>query len=405
MPILDITLILVASAIFLLLQLRRVRKNLFWTATVTPLASIIGSGFLIVAPLLAEVVGKLAPLAMAAIAGVAIWIGSVIRFNIRHAEPLLNQADGDPHLQLMEQMSRVVLFAAYVISIAFYLRLMSSFVLEGFGYNVALWAQIMTTVILLAISAIGAWSGLAGLERMETVSVSIKLAIVVSLIIGLFHHNVVEGFQIDGVVADHLTIGEKLGMLAGMLLLVQGFETSRYLSNGYSAAIRARSMLLAQLLSSVMYVAFVALLLPLLHHLEQGRPDETSIIFLSSFAASILPLMLIVAAVMSQFSAAVADTVGSGGLMEEQTSGRISAAWTYLIVAALGILLVWTADIFEIVAIASRAFAAYYLLQTGISFVLRARKPTNGLKVLHLLSLTVLGAILLAVFFFALPVG
>jgi hypothetical protein len=115
--------------------------------------------------------------------------------------------------------------------------------------------------------------------------------------------------------------------------------------------------------------------------------------------------MLIVAAVMSQFSAAVADTVGSGGLMEEQTSGRISAAWTYLIVAALGILLVWTADIFEIVAIASRAFAAYYLLQTGISFVLRARKPTNGLKVLHLLSLTVLGAILLAVFFFALPVG
>ncbi len=405
MQILDITLILIASAIFLLLQLRRVRKNLFWHATVTPLASIIGSGFLIVGPLLAEVVGKLAPFAMAAIAAVAIWIGSVIRFNIRHAEPLLNQTGSDPSLKFIEQMSRVVLFAAYVISIAFYLRLMSSFVLEGFGYNMAFWPQIMTTAVLLSIAITGARSGLAGLEQLETVSVSVKLAIVGALLFGLLHHNVVEGFQIDGVVADHLTIGERLAMLAGMLLLVQGFETSRYLSSEYSGETRARSMLFAQVISSVIYVVFVALLLPLLHHLEQGKPDETSIIFLSSFAASILPLMLIVAAVMSQFSAAIADTAGSGGLVEEQSKGRISAASTYLIVAALGIVLVWTADIFEIVAIASRAFAAYYLLQTGISFIVRVRMPTNGLMMFHLLSLTALGALLLAVLVFALPVG
>lgn len=405
MQTLDIALILIAATFFLLLQLPRIRKNLFWHATVTPFASIIGSGFLIVAPLLAEVVGKLAPYAMAAIALIAIWIGAAIRFNIKYAEPLLGQSDCYPSVKIFEQLSRIVLFIAYVVSIAFYLRLMSSFVLEAVGYNISPWPQIITTAVLLSISTIGARFGLTGLERMETVSVAIKLAIIASLIVGLMHHNIVEGFQFDGVAANHLSLNDKLRMLAGMLLVVQGFETSRYLANGYTADVRIKSMFLAQVIASAIYVAFVALLLPLLHHLEQGKPDETSIIFLSAFAASALPLMLVVAAVMSQFSAAVADTVGSGGLIEEQTSGRIGPTFTYMIVAALGITLVWTSNIFEIVAFASRAFAAYYLLQTGITISLRARMPMDSLNVIHIFLLSILSLLLTAVLLFATPIA
>ena len=40
-------------------------------------------------------------------------------------------------------------------------------------------------------------------------------------------------------------------------------------------------------------------------------------------AATALPLMLIVAAIMSQFSAGVADTVGAGGLASETSRGEI----------------------------------------------------------------------------------
>ncbi len=46
---------------------RRVRSSEGWRATVTPLASIIGSGFLVLAPLLAATVGSWAPVAMTGI--------------------------------------------------------------------------------------------------------------------------------------------------------------------------------------------------------------------------------------------------------------------------------------------------------------------------------------------------
>ena len=38
--------------------------------------------------------------------------------------------------------------------------------------------------------------------------------------------------------------------------------------------------------------------------------------------ATALPILLVVAALAAQFSAAVADTNGCGGLMQEMTGGR-----------------------------------------------------------------------------------
>ena len=56
-------------------------------ATATPLASIFGSGFLVIVPILNGAVGPYAWLAMACVCGLAYAMGSVIRFNIRTAEP------------------------------------------------------------------------------------------------------------------------------------------------------------------------------------------------------------------------------------------------------------------------------------------------------------------------------
>jgi hypothetical protein len=58
-------------------------------ATATPLASIFGSGFLVIVPILNGAVGPYSLFAMTAVCGLAYAVGCVIRFNIRHAEPLL----------------------------------------------------------------------------------------------------------------------------------------------------------------------------------------------------------------------------------------------------------------------------------------------------------------------------
>jgi hypothetical protein len=115
------------------------------------------------------------------------------------------------------------------------------------------------------------------------------------------------------------------------------------------------------------------LIAPLLHWLQVGATDETSIIDLAGKAAIVLPSMLIVAAIMSQFSAAVADTVGAGGLLAEESAQKLSSRLGYLLVAVLAIVLVWTFDIFEIIALASRAFAAYYLVQSLVALVATRR--------------------------------
>ncbi|NVJ71177.1 MAG: hypothetical protein HWE08_12525 [Alphaproteobacteria bacterium] len=401
---LNIILVLIAALCFSVLLLPKIRRNPFWRATVTPLASIIGSGFLIIAPLLAAITGKMAIFAMMAILLVAYAVGGVMRYNIRHAEPRIKAVGAAPVITRVEDLGRVVLALAYIVSIAFYLRLMGSFVLDMVGLNTQTNAALLTSAVLLFIGISGSIRGLDGLEKLETASVSLKLAIIVALLVGLWHHDIETGFALDGLKPEHHTPIEQLRMLAGMLLVVQGFETSRYLANNYTATIRIRSMRLAQLVASVIYLLFLWLALPLMPNMEFGKPDETAIITLSAQAATVLPFMLVLAAVMSQFSAAVADTVGAGGLVEEQTDGRVTEGKAYLGVTLVGIFLVWSANIFEIVAIASRAFAGYYLLQTLIAARIVALRQEGIVRVLWLSGLLLLASVLLGTLLFALPV-
>jgi hypothetical protein len=94
---------------------------------------------------------------------------------------------------------------------------------------------------------------------------------------------------------------------------------------------------------------------------------ETAIIDLMAIVAPILPVLLIAAAISAQFSAAVADTGGSGGLIDEQTRGRVSARAGYAILVIMGLIFTWAMSVFEIISYASRAFALYYGLQAFIA--------------------------------------
>ena len=186
-------------------------------------------------------------------------------------------------------------------------------------------------------------------------------------------HDVGTGFDLSGVGSAGHDLWEIVRVLGGLLLVVQGFETSRYLGNEYSADLRIRSMRRAQWLSTVIYLVFVLLVTPLLGLVESAHVDETAVIDLAAQAAWILGPMLVLAAVMSQFSAAVADTVGAGGLVEEESGRRIRSRIAYPVIAVLAIVLAWTANLFEIISLASRAFAFYYLLQTLLAMQLSHR--------------------------------
>ena len=78
---------------------RRLAHSTTWNATLTPLSSIMGSGFLVSAPLLGAVVRGGAVLAMAGLLLLAYCVGGAIRFNIVHFEPVEERGPEAPRLE------------------------------------------------------------------------------------------------------------------------------------------------------------------------------------------------------------------------------------------------------------------------------------------------------------------
>ena len=192
-------------------------------------------------------------------------------------------------------------------------------------------------------------------------------------------------------------------MLFGILLVVQGFETSRFLGEKYSAEIRVQTMRRAQLISGALYVVSVIALMPIVQHIDLENIQIAEIVSATGLAATALPLMLIVAAIMSQFSAAVADTVGAGCLASESSGGKVSTNKGYLLVSLFAITLVWTADLLEIISFASRAFALYYLLQCIVALIASHHYYERKAYCLHCTHFATVATILAFIVVFAIP--
>lgn len=129
-----------------------------------------------------------------------------------------------------------------------------------------------------------------------------------------------------------------------------------------------------------------------------GIYGDNSLIILAATASLLLPIPLIIAAGMSQFSAAVADTLAAAENLKEVSKQRIDARWGYLLVGISAIALAWSSSTFEIITLASRAFALYYFLQCIVAF-----SVCNNFKERCLF--VFMGAILLFVLIFAVPAG
>ncbi|WP_417578789.1 hypothetical protein [Pelagibacterium sp.] len=344
----------------------RVANSVTWRATITPLASIIGSGFLVLGPILDVSYGGYAPLVMLGLCAIAYLFGSAIRFNIAEID---RRSRPSRVLAGLDRIASTVLAFAFFVSVAYYLNLFGAFGVSLTQLNDGFHAKLLTTAVFMLILFTGWTRGFAALERMEQISVGLKLAIIAGLVFGLAMY-FGASVEADALHFDppQITGWASVTLMAGLIVTVQGFETSRYLSATYDADLRIRSMRLAQWISTAIYCIYIVLLT---YAFETGplSLDETAIIDLMQVVAPILPLLLVVAALSAQFSAAIADTSGSGGLISEISRGRIPEKLAYGILVGIGIVLTWTANIFEIISYASRAFAVYYAIQSTIAAI------------------------------------
>ena len=380
---------------------RRLAGKSAWKATVTPLASIMGSGFLVSAPLLAGIVGNLAVVCMAVLLLLAYGVGSAIRFNIRYYEPIANTGRGPAHTVAF--LSRIVLAGAYFISVTYYLQLLAAFLLNALGHKDPLIANLITTALLGTIGGVGMWRGLGMLENLEKYAVALNLGMIGALLFGLIVYNselVFTGRWALPDIPSDINLRD-FRVLLGLLIVVQGFETSRYLGEEHSAEERIRSMRWAQWISAAIYLVFISLATVLFH--KNLGADVTAIAAMSKPVAAVLPLLLSVAAIGSQFSASVADDAGAGGLMEDITYRKLPARYAYLLILLTTVSLTWETNVNEIIAYASRAFALFYMLQCAVAFILVWENEDIKHRWPRLILFGALAVICFGVFAFGLP--
>jgi hypothetical protein len=297
----------------------------------------------------------------------------------------------------------VVLAGAYIISVTYYLQLLAAFLLNAAGIQNQVAAHSITTALLLIIGGIGIWRGLGMLEGLERYAVALNLGMIGALLVGLSVYNVnllLGGSWALPNVASEIDFKD-IRILLGLLIVVQGFETSRYPGDEHPAEQRVQTMRAAQLISAAIYLVFIGLATVLFH--DGLGADVTAIVDMAKPVAIVLPLLLSIAAIGSQFSAAVADNEGAGGLIEGITHHKVSMRYAYLLILLVTVALTWETDVNGIIAYASRAFALFYMLQCVVAFIVAWHSKGLSKRRLRLVTFGFLALACLLVFALGLP--
>lgn len=371
--------IIAAAAVTALLSFGKIAKSTQWRASVTPLASIIGSGFLICGPLLAKEFGSAALLAMALLLAIAYAVGAVIRFNIIHVENLTPSLTfNDPFAWAM-RVAQALLAIAYAVSVAYYLKLLAEFTMKPLSISAeyhSLVSNILVTLIIIAMTALTFSGSIHRIERAAQETVSVKIGIIAGLLAALAIWWVTRSEPIAAL-PPAIISPSGIPLLLGLLITVQGFETSRYMGESYDQATRIKTMRYAQWISSAIYLAFLALLTPFLNEAQHAE-GVAGILDIMEMVAPALGIFVLIGAVSSQLSAAIADSIGSGGLMIEVSRRKLGVRTAFIAAIALSIAVVWLADPFSVIALSSRAFALFYAMQAVLAFWVSLRTKAGS---------------------------
>ncbi len=380
MTTLDVVLIIVFIVAFGILVSGPVRNNRNWSATVTPLASIIGSGFLVSVPLMASAIGIWAVAAIVGLTLLAFLIGGAIRYNIRYGEPEFGTLKAGHSVQSFETLSHLVLTGAYFISVAYYLVLLAAFGFKLLGWHDPILGKALASALISGICLVGAIRGLQGVERAEKFTVSANLAAIAALLAGLviFGLALPSPYSWSAAASEHHAFDwDSLRFLMGLLIIVQGFETTRFMGDLYDADTRIKAMTRAQLTSSVVYIIFFVLMIPLFPYFTSAT-DVAGFIDVIGRVTPWLPFIVTAGAIASQFSASVADSIGASGLISDTSRKRISPNHAYVVIGAVAVCVIWATDVVSIVTLASRAFALFYALQCLVATLIARRRGDRG---------------------------
>ena len=298
-----------------------------------------------------------------------------------------------------------MLAGAYFISVTYYLQLLAAFLLRAVGVHDEFAAHVITTLLLTSIAGVGMWRGLDELEKVETYAVSLNLGTIGALLLALAVYNsslLIEGQWKLPTIPSAMDVHD-LRVILGLLIVVQGFETSRYLGDEHPADLRIATMRTAQLVSAVIYLLFIGLATVLFH--DGLSADVTAIIGMTAPVAVVLPLLLSVAAIGSQFSASVADTSGAGGLLEDITNHKLKVRYAYALILLVTVAITWDTNVYQIIAYASRAFALYYMLQSIVAFIVALQTKELSRRAPRLIGFGLVTLVCLLVFALGVPSG
>lgn len=362
-------------------------------ATVTPLASIFGSGFLIIIPILERELGALAVAGMAGVCLLAWTVGIAIRHNVAVVEPLTDAGRLDLITSRIDRASDLVIVVAYVISVALYLRILAVFVMGYVSTGSGASERLLAVILVAVITAVGLVRGLAGLELLERLALGSVLVLVLAIGATFAGKDASQllghGLRLPPVPGPGLV--SVLLVLGGIVITVQGFETVRYLQHIDRQA-RIAGCRFSQLISAVVYILIVALATPLMGLGTRSGADP-GLLELVQRVAPLLALPLVLCAVFSQFSAATADTEAGVGNLRVIGWKPLRGRRRYLLVGAAAALLAATLGTYVIIMVASRAFAAYYALQCTVALRTSNRLWTRvayGILALLMVAITLL---------------
>ncbi len=287
---------------------------------------------------------------------------------------------------------------AYAISVCLYIHILAAFVLGALGINTSFRENLLTVVVVAGIAVVGRFRGLDMLLVLERWALRVT-GVLVLLLIGafaLYDWRAYGAHTLQWPVLPRQDLWTVLTVLGGTLIVVQGFETSRYLGSEFDRELRVRSCRSSQIVSTCIYLLFVATATPLMHFLG-NKVEDNGLLILAAKASVLLPVPLVIAAVFSQFSAAVADVVAGGGNVAESTQGRIDDRSAYVLICGIAVLLAFASTL-TILSFASRAFSFYYFLQCLVAISV---SKSTAQKV----AISLLAAVLAFITLFAVPAG
>jgi hypothetical protein len=128
----------------------------------------------------------------------------------------------------------------------------------------------------------------------------------------------------------------------------------------------------AQVIASIVFITLLASTL-LLYSQVRPEASATAVFAISEHVSAFLPWLLLVAAIGSQLSAIVNASASRSDLLIEATRESIPRKYTFLLLLIPAAMVVVLTDVTDAVAVASRVFAGYFVIQSVLAGFLAAR--------------------------------